>query len=70
MITNEIEKLALIVNRKYTRLLNRVSQLEQNQTALNQVPDIIGLITLSVPLGYSTLTKAYKPLYVLPPESI
>ena len=49
MIINEIEKLALLVNRKYARLLDRGSQLEQNQAALRQVPDIHSLLTLSVP---------------------
>lgn len=68
-LLREIATLSKLIDAKQYRLLYRVQQLEQSQVALNQLSDITALITEVTPLGYSTATKAYKPIYALPPES-
>jgi hypothetical protein len=70
-VLTEIKLLAYKVTTKHTRLLERITALEENQAGLNQVAEIVDLLAvLVVPTFEYTLTPNANtnPTYIIPSE--
>lgn len=70
-VLNEIRLLVYKATAKHTRLLERITALEENQTGLNQVTEIVDLLAvLVVPTFEYTLIPIVNtnPTYTIPSE--
>lgn len=70
-LLTEIRLLAYKVTAKHARLLERITALEENQTGLNQVTEIVDLLAvLAVTTFEYTLTPNANtsPTYTIPSE--